>query len=194
MEKAIDYDVLEAHKIATIQDDLTQKLVENKNKSGSRIDSLRQAILDYVVSGNYDVAREELEGYIQSKREYPEYIARAERYKVHCIDLISAIKAKRSFPGISTLSLSKQQEIHEKVLSHFEELKQGLKHIEVMEKEQKLTDIRSTVWVLKALSYSAFGLFGLGLTLDLFLGMGHSMNVVYSALVDDLLQFLVNLI
>ena len=132
MEKAINYDLLEANKIATIQDDLTKKL--NEHKGVSKIDSLRQAILDFVVAGSYDVARDELESYIKSKAEYPTFVERSERYKQHCIDLINAISTKRNFPGITSLSLSKQQEIHEKVLEHFEELKQGLKHIEVIEK------------------------------------------------------------
>lgn len=191
MEKSIDYELLEAHKTAEMQDDLTQKLVEKKR--GIKIDSLRQAILDYVVAGSYDVARQELEEYISSKQEYPDFIRRTERYKQHCMDLIAAIDTKRNFPGLLSLSLSKQQELHEKVLDHFEELKQVLKHIEVIDKEQKLTDIRSTVWVVKTLFNCVFFLMIFAFIFELSTGLGASMDVVFSALVDDLTTFVVNL-
>jgi hypothetical protein len=93
-----------------------------------------------------------------------------------------------------SLSYSKQQEIHEKVLSHFEELKHILKQIEVMEKEEKLIDIRSTVWFLKTATYCAFTIFALGLFIDLSMGLGKTIDVVYSAFVDDVLQYIVNLL
>lgn len=191
MENAIDYEVLEATRNAEIQDDLTKKLEEHKGSL--KFDSLRQTILDYVVSGQYDVAKRELKSYVLSKEEYPHFIFRASRYNQHCADLISAIETKRNFPGVAALSLSKQQELHEKVLSHFEELKAVLKQIETLEKDQKLVDVRSTVWVVKALFNSIFFLVSFGFIYELNSGLGHSLNVVYNALVDDLITVISNL-
>lgn len=187
MENAIDYDLLEANRNAEIQDDLTKKLEENKGSH--KIDSLRQAILDYVVGGKYETAKDELDAYVRSKRQYPQFIIRAERYKQHCVDLISAIDTKRNFPGIGTLSLSKQQELHEKVLDHFEELKHVLKQVEVLEKDQKLADVRSTVWVVKTFFNAVIFLMSFGFIYELNNGLGHSLNVVFNALVDDLINF-----
>ncbi|NJL24682.1 MAG: hypothetical protein HC902_05615 [Calothrix sp. SM1_5_4] len=97
--------------------------------------SVCSGVLALVAQENYDRAKEDLQDYIDLKGSYPAFQGRVRRYVEHCTDLIQAIQTKRDFPGWASLSLSKQQEIHEKVLEHYEELKQNLKHIEKIERD-----------------------------------------------------------
>jgi hypothetical protein len=132
-----------------------------------KIDSLRATVLHLVVTEQYASAKNTLEGYIETKTAYPEFQERASRYNRHCGNLIDAIETKRNFPGYASLTLAKQQELHERVISHFEELKQGLKHIESIERDVKIVDLRSTVWVLRSLVLSTAAVYCAAFILDL---------------------------
>ena len=154
-EKKIDYTALENARTSQLEMSLQQEL-ENKQKQVGKIDSLKHTILGYIVQGDYETAKAEMLRYKDMQREYPAFVSRTARYFEHCFDVIQAIKTKRNFPGLQSLPMAKQQEILEKVLDHFEELKSYLHRIEVIEKDAKLEDIRSTVWVIKAITYSLF--------------------------------------
>lgn len=146
--------VVENNHIHEMAADLRRRMDESRrSEDNARVASgLRTAVLAAIVAESYDTARQDLEDYISVRSSFPAFQERAERYVRHCSELIQAIQTKRNFPGLASLSLSKQQEIHEKVLEHFEELKHNLKHIEKIERDNKLVDMRSTVWVVRAVS------------------------------------------
>ncbi len=122
----------------------------NRQNMGSA-DSLRYQVLNEVVESQYDRAVQHLDKFIKQDFEYPKFKSRAEKYIMHAIDLVNAIRAKRNFPGINSLTVAKQQELNEKIKVHFEELKETLEKVEKVQHELKVEDVRSTVWVVKAL-------------------------------------------
>jgi hypothetical protein len=180
--------------INEMQAELRRKLSEANRKDVGQLDSLRGAVLGLVVAENYEQAKEELLAYVEIKGAFPLFQERAQRYMQHCVELIQAIQIKRDFPGLASLSLAKQQEIHEKVLSHFEELKHHLKQIEKVEREQKLNDVRSTVWVLRMFCFCSIALFTAFLVLDIRNGVFISSVGTTNALLDSFTERLVNLL
>jgi hypothetical protein len=150
--------------------------------------SLRYMILSRVAAENYDKAIAELREYVESKHEYPEFMDRSERYVSYSIDLINAVKAKRSFPGLQYLAMGKQQELFDRAMEHFEDLKFSLRKIESIEREVRLEDIRSTVWVLKTVMLCAIVLVLVGVVREIFHGVAPSVGV----LLDDLSARFVN--
>ncbi len=187
--------VVEHAHISEMQEDLTRKLKESqKVDGGSGRDMLRRSVLSTVVAENYDEAKDKLSAYVNEKSEFPAFQARVERYVQHCLDLIQAIHTKRNFPGLATLSLSKQQEIHEKVLEHFEELKQYLKHIEKVERDHKLTDVRSTVWVLQAACLAVAAVVLAIFIADLNSGLLSSLVYMVNLQLDEASTWLINAI
>lgn len=149
---SLSVSVAEYEHVNEMQDSLSRKLKESQRKDASgRGDALRSTVLSSVVTEEYDRAKEEIVAYVDLKFSFPIFQHRVQRLVQHCRDLIEAIRTKRNFPGLTQLSLSKQQEIHEKVLEHFEDLKRHLRQVEKIEREYKLEDVRSTVWVLRAL-------------------------------------------
>lgn len=185
----------EHHHLSEMHENLRRKLQEAHRKDiGERMNSVRAAVMGAVVGENYDQAKEELKAYVDFKTAYPQFQVRANRYVDHCCDLIQAIQIKRNFPGLASLSLAKQQEIHEKVLEHFEELKQNLKQIEKVEREQKVNDMRTTVWVVRAACFATMGIVVAGLLIDMQSGLFSSFFQVANVAVDDASTWLVNFI
>lgn len=180
--------------IHEMQEELRRKLNESNRKDVGQLDSLRGTVLSLVVQENYERAKEELLAYVEVKGAYPLFQDRAQRYMQHCVELIQAIQMKRNFPGLATLSLAKQQEIHEKVINHFEELKAHLKQIEKVEREQKLNDVRSTVWVLRMFCYCSIAIFAACLLVEVREGVFQSFWTVTSSLVDGLTEQLLHLV
>jgi hypothetical protein len=186
--------VTEFTHISEMQEDLRKKLVEAQRKDIGRTDSLRSSILALVVNENYQRATEEMVAYVDLKTNFPGFQDRVARLVQHCSELVQAIQTKRNFPGLAALSLAKQQEIHEKVLEHFEELKMHLRHVEKVEREFKLDDVRSTVWVVKALVKSVFCVFAVAFLLDVKNGVFSSAFMVTEVYLDNFTGWLVNLI
>lgn len=166
---------------------LSQKMRASSQDGGS-VDSLRNRVASHVAGEAYDRAIQSLEEYISSKREYPQFKDRADRYVTHASDLIHAIKAKRSFPGMQHLSMSKQQELYDRAMEHFDELKSALKRIEQIEQEVRIEDVRSTVWVIQALIYSTFAVLVMAFLLELSKGILPSAIIV----ADDAFGRMVN--
>lgn len=145
------------------------KLSENPDREAKRIfespgidpmdfgppDKLRHQVLAKVADEQYESAIEQLRNFFATKSPYPTFNLRIERYINHSIDLIYAIKAKRSFPGITQLTRAKQQELRDRFRDHFNELIQVLKKMEKIERDLKLEDARSTIYVVKALWVAA---------------------------------------
>jgi hypothetical protein len=184
----------EHHHLAEMHENLRRKLQEAQRTDAGRINSIRADVLAMVVAENYDKAKDTLQGYVEGKNDFPGFQNRAIRYVHHCCDLIQAINTKRNFPGLAALSLAKQQEIHEKVLSHFEELKANLKQIEKVERETRLTDMRSTVWVVKSFSTAVIGITLTALFVDIRSGFFSSVFYVCDKMMDDASTWVVNLI
>lgn len=143
-----------------------------------RADTLRYNVIVFVVEENYDRAIMELESFLERDSEYPKFKSRVERYVKYGIDLINAIRAKRKFPGIYSLTMAKQQEITDKFHEHFHELQHVLKKIEKVQNDMKLEDVRSTVYVVRAVVNAAFAIAILAFVLEGFRGLMSNAYVV----------------
>jgi hypothetical protein len=119
-------------------------------------DTLRYNVVTHVVEENYDLAIQDLRAFLVTDSEYPRFKERIEKYVYHAIDLINAIRAKRKFPGASSLTMAKQQELNERFREHFNELQDVLKKVEKIQVDLRIEDVRSTVWVVKALINAVF--------------------------------------
>lgn len=190
---AIDYEQMEALRLASSEAELKKELQTRVSTTGGNHSTLRQVVLKLVTEANYEVAEEEIFDYLEYRKNYPNFQARCARYGEHCKDLIHAIQAKRKFPGLQMLSISKQQELHDKVLEHFDELKDYLKQIEMVEREVRLEDLRSTTWFVRTLFQCVLGIVGLAFFLDLTGGMASSFVIVVNKFITDGATWMVSL-
>jgi hypothetical protein len=81
--------------------------------------------------------------------------------------------------------MAKQQELFESALSHFDDLRVTLKKIEQIEAEVRLEDVRSTVWVVKAVVYSVSALLLVGFLLEISRGVLPAAEVVLESAASD---------
>ncbi len=160
-----------------------RKLVLTPDDLG-KADSLRHTVLQCVSRESYERAADTLKMYVESQPEFPEFKVRAIRYLEYGVDLVNGIKAKKSFPGLSTLPMNKQEELFSRAYEHFEDLKVTLKKIEKIEREVRLEDKRSTVWIVKAFMHSAIAIVALGIFLELSSGTLVSMGIVADNVFD----------
>lgn len=152
-----------------------------ERKDMGRADSFRYNILTHVVDENYDRAIHELKTFLSRETEFHKARLRSERFVHHCVDLVNAIRAKRNFPGMNSLTIAKQQELNDRFREHFNELQYILKKIEKIEHEVKLEDVRSTVWVVKSIAWCAGLLLAVAFLMDVNAGLFRT--VVY--VIDD---------
>ena len=190
-QSSIDYKSLEEQRSREMEDRFQQKLEKSTNLG--KIDSLRHAILKYVVDSNYDMALSELHRYVEMQNAYKAFVARVQPYLRHCESIIQAVKSKRELTKVSSLTPSKQQELFEKVVEHFDELKTNLKKIEKVEREIKLDDLRTTVWVVKAFFHSLFIILAVAFVIEIVFGLAYSFNVVLDVLIDKITDVIVGL-
>jgi hypothetical protein len=153
-----------------------------------KADTLRFNVLSYVVEENYDRAIDTLTEFRNRDSEYPRFKEKTERYVAHAVDLINAIRAKRNFPGMKSLTMAKQQELGEKFATHFRELQYTLQKIEKIQVDVRIDDVRSTVWIIKALAYAVFAVVAVAFFLDVSRGLFNTTIVV----TDDIFQNLTN--
>ncbi|MDG0816525.1 hypothetical protein [Bdellovibrio svalbardensis] len=144
-----------------------------------RPESLRYNILTWVLSERYDKAIEELKDFLEKPSEYPNFQDKVTRYIHHSIDLIYAIKAKRSFPGINSLTRAKQQELREKFKEHYKELQYILKVVEKIQGDLRVQDVRSTIYVVRALWLATLGVIVLAFWLDIVNGLMKTSVIVF---------------
>lgn len=189
MSKAIDIAIKSAEKQSEreMNSRLAARMSENM-KDKDNADSFHNTILALVANENYIRAAEEIQTYVESKSEFPQFKERASRYVNYANDLMNAIKAKRSFPGLQHLSMSKQQELYDKAMEHFDDLKLTLRKVEQIDREVRLDDVRSTVWVVKAAVYCLFAILVLAFFMDISRGLADSVYIV----VDDAFGSLTN--
>ena len=167
-----------------------QKLSElDMNDLGS-VNSLRFNVLTAIINDEFDVSIQRLRDFIEEDSDYPNFRIRLERYVNHSIDLIHAIKTKRNFPGLNSLTRSKQQELKEKVKEHFQELKQVLKKIEKSMEELRLNDIRSTHYVVQSLWLSLLAVFICGILLEIFNDIGSNAYTVFDEKSSQFLEYI----
>lgn len=188
---SINYQALELEKTAELQEDISRRLAQHKETG--RGDSVRNAVLTQVVNSNYEAAIQELQMHVDFRVDYPNFQSRVQRYVDHCSDLIHAIETKRNLPDLGSLSLSKQQELYDRVLDHFEELKSYLSKIEQVERDVKLTDVRSTVWFVKSCMHAAFFILVVGFTIEVVNGLGASFYAVLNEMTVSMTNFVFSL-
>lgn len=189
---AINYERMEADRLAVHEDEL-QKELQARVSSGGAHNSLRRVVLRAVTEGQYEMAQSEIDDYINYREKFPNFQSRCERYREHCRDLVDAIKTKRTFPGLKSLSISKQQELHDKVIEHFDELKDYLKQIEMVEREVRMEDLRSTTWFIRTFFQCVLAVLGVAFVLDLTGGLASSFLVVVNRLISDVATWLTSL-
>ena len=120
-----------------------------------RPDTLRYNILSLVINEEYERAIKTLKEFMKSDSAYPNFKSKIERYSLHAVDLIYAIRTKRNFPGINALTRTKQQELKEKFREHFNELKVILRKIENCLEELRLNDVKSTQNLVDTASFNS---------------------------------------
>lgn len=143
-----------------------------------RVDSLRYNILTWVLNERYDKAIQELREFDSRPSPYPTFHAKVSRYILHSIDLIFAIKAKRNFPGINSLTRAKQQELREKFKEHFKELRLILMRVEHVEADLRIEDVRSTIYVVRALWVAVVAVIVLAFSLEIMRGLAETAGLV----------------
>jgi hypothetical protein len=157
-----------------------------------RPDTLRYNVLSMVINEEYDRAIKTLKEFIESDSEYPNFRMRIERYSLHAIDLIYAIRTKRNFPGLSALTRTKQQELKDRFREHFKELRFMMKKMEDCLEELRLNDVKSTNIVVKSFWLSVLLVFAVAFSLDLIQGLGFTINEVLGEYIGHALDFLFN--
>ena len=149
---------------------------------------LKHTILMLVAQNNYDLALAELKNLKANHEKVPVLYQRTYRHVDHCIELVSAIKMKKSFPNLSKLPVSKQEEMNDRIMEHFEGLKMALKKVEAMETDIRISDSRSTLWILKAFTFSVFMVSAWALILEAKRSMGKPAEVILEDMVKVLFQ------
>ncbi len=157
-----------------------------------RPDTLRYNILTFVINEEYDRAIKTLKDFLESDSEYPNFKLKVERYLLHSIDLIYAIRTKRNFPGISSLTRTKQQELRDRFKEHFKELRFMMKKIEDCLEDLRLSDVKSTHIVVKAFWLSIVVVFVAGFSFEIVNGLGHTFEIVFNDYLDSAMDFLLN--
>jgi hypothetical protein len=156
-------------------------------------DSLRYNVLTYVAQENYEKAIEELNDFLNKDFIYPPMKSRIYRYIIHSIDVVNAIRAKRRFPGLKMLTMAKQKELNEKFKGHLDELQYMLKKVEKIHQDLRIEDVRSTVWVVKTLSFCTFVLIAAGFLMDVHRGLFSTVVIVVESVFTEMSNWLLNL-
>ena len=143
-----------------------QELQSNKGEMGPA-DSLKYNVVFHVVREEYERAIDELEKFRDQDFEYPKLSSRISGYICHAIDLVNAVRSKRSFPGFKNLPAAKQKDLSEKYQLHFDDLQVTLDHIEKIQLDESMEDIRATVWVVKTAAIAVAVVCGVAFALEI---------------------------
>jgi hypothetical protein len=167
-----------------------QKVLQVSRAEMGRADTLRYNVNHFVLEENYDRAIEELENYKQIDFDLPGYQKKIEPYLNHCIDLVHAIKTKRGFSKNISLTRSKQQEIRDAIKIHFDELQYTFKKIEQIRNQMALEDMRSTVWLMKAVVYSTSAIILILFFKEILDGSIEGLMVVFEPTAESLINWI----
>ena len=152
------------------------------------VGSFRHLVLSTVLEQDYEGAIKILEDFLAKPSEFPNFQAKIKRHIRFSIDLIYAIKAKRGFPGIDSLTRAKQQELRDKFKEHFKELKHTLALMEQVQGNLRSRDARATIIVINAAWVSVFVLLIMALWMDLRHGLAETTLTV----LDDIFGIFAN--
>ncbi|MBC7420687.1 MAG: hypothetical protein H7328_08160 [Bdellovibrio sp.] len=168
----------------------TTKAIDLDASDLGRPDGLRYTILTSVINEEYDRAIKTLKEFVESESEYPNFKMKVERYALHAIDLIYAIRTKRNFPGLSALTRTKQQELKEKFKEHFKELRLIMKKIENCMEELRISDVKSTRIVVRSLWLAVLTVFCTAVVYEICRGMGYTMMIYFDAQIESILHWM----
>ena len=155
-----------------------------------RPDTLRYNILSFVINEEYERAIKTIKDFIASESDYPNFKSKTERYSLHAVDLIYAIRTKRNFPGINALTRTKQQELRDKFREHFSELKVILRKIEYCMEELRLNDVKSTRILVNSLWLATLTIFIAGVVMEILNGLGATATIVFNYHIENLLNWI----
>ncbi|MBX7232662.1 MAG: hypothetical protein K1X29_11310 [Bdellovibrionales bacterium] len=181
---------LELQRLNQVQTGITENL--KKAQDSGYGDNIMQVVLNCVVRGEYKAAIYELDHYINSRAQFPNFQSRVVNQKKLAQELINAIESKRNFPGLATLPLAKQQELKEHVLYNFKELKKHISSITAQEKNARMQDLRSTVILLKVSALSVFGVFAFAFFLIVTQWLGRTFVFVFDAQIQATVDWIFN--
>jgi hypothetical protein len=159
-------------------------------KDMGQADTLRYNVIIYVVEENYEKAIHELRSFLERDSEYPKFRPRIERYINYAIDLVNAIRAKRRFPGVHSLTMAKQKEIVDRFHAHFKELKIILMRIEKVQQDLKNEDVRSTALVVRTSVNAAFAIAILAFVLEGIHGLMANLYIVADDYIGAIADFI----
>jgi hypothetical protein len=180
--------------VAQAQEEAKIFEIGNEAVDFGRADSLRYNILMWVLDEKYDKSIQEMRNFIINPSEYPNFKGKVERFVTHGVDLIYAIKAKRNFPGIASLTRAKQQELREKFKEHFRELQVVMKKIEKIQVDLRIEDARSTIYVVRALWIASAAIASLAFFLEVVRGLAVTSHVVLNDLLEHSVEWIFTLI
>lgn len=158
-------------------DNFTRKFDLEVSGSAKDLGELQYSVLLSVSENRFPDALELLEKYQDMKSSYPQYNRRTEHLFKHAAELINAIEAKKNFPNIHALAHSKQEEIHQKALENWEDLKLSLRRLRTIERDMALSDARSSVWVVKAILFSFIVIISVFVVNEAFRSFGKSFTM-----------------
>lgn len=183
---------LPAEKSQALEQSSSGAPASSSSSEKGEVEVLRRNVMAWVISEQYDRAIKELDSFLRKDFDFPEYTRRIKRYIHHCVDLVHAIRAKRRFPGMRSLTMAKQQELKDKFEQHFEELQWTMDRIERIHGELKLNDIRSTVIVVRAVVYSGLFLAIAAFAIEVIQGQGMLMWSVLNNMIVDLIDWVIS--
>jgi hypothetical protein len=163
----------------------TQSLIE--------VEDLKSQVSDAVADESFDLAIERLQAFLEQPSEYPQYRQRLERLVSHAIDLVNAIRAKKNFPGMTSLTRSKQQELMERTTDHYNELQSTMVKMDRIILQLKREDIRSTLWILRAIIYAAGLIVIIAFLQEVTGGLWGVFELVMENTLDGVINWVVNL-
>lgn len=133
---------------------IEEETLDLKSRITGRSDTLRSSILTFVAGGQWDVAIREIHLYQKYKGTTDAYKKNTRRYFISAEQLIMAIKNLMITPNLYMLTMAKRQAVYERVIRHFEALKNVLEKLDTVENDLKVKDLRASVWVLQSLVFS----------------------------------------
>jgi hypothetical protein len=122
--------------------------------SARDLGELQYNVLLCVSEKRYEEAVKLLDAYLKSRVSSKPFLRRTQQIFRHAEELIHAIETKKNFPNMSSLTQSKQEEVHQKSLENWEDLRICLRRLKTIEKDMATEDARSSIWVVKAVLFS----------------------------------------
>ncbi len=162
------YDDLREERQQEISSKIDHKL-KVKTRTLKANESLKTAVLSSLVDARYEECESLLVTYTDDYADFVDFQTRVKPYINHCINLAKSVEIKRNFPKVASMPVVKQQELMDKVIDDFNELRLYLVRIEAMHAEVMCKDILSmtilirTIVVCSVIFTVAAGFIGVGM-------------------------------